>query len=382
MTMTTTKPTQVYFTRNSSGLTVFIDGRSTTLSSQHPNYSKVLEALRAKAYGKLQSLMNVTIALEKVGVSKKDPKRRIYVQNGKIWYSLGDGKREELHGALAKKVLADLHDGFQADNLLRFQEKLYQNPREGVKGELYEWSQSGNMVICEDGDFLAYKKVGPSFKDLYTGTVNNSPGQKLPRLKDVDPNRHHTCSTGYHFCSLKYLSVYGPGAENKVVIVKVNPADVGAIPTDYNFQKGRAFTYEVIGEYKGDHKKDAFARTFAKDGELEKAVKGTTFTPDYAAGDDVLLKQLLEEDVKEMWTDLRKELITDDDRVWVYKADEGDDWKIVKVGRHATKPIDPLTGKQLPYEKGETIVRQLSVKTKSAVEALKRLKTEFKRIAG
>jgi len=34
----------------------------------------------------------------------------------------------------------------------------------------------------------------------------------------------------------------------RIVIVKINPADVVSIPSDYNDAKGRTCRYEVIGE--------------------------------------------------------------------------------------------------------------------------------------
>ena len=81
-----------------------------------------------------------------------------------------------------------------------------------------------------------------------------------------------------------------------------------------------------------------------------------------------------------MWLDFRRELITKDDRIWVYKAKESDQWQVVRVGRQATKPENPITGYTLPYIHGETIVRQLSIRTKSAGEAMKRLKEIFKQV--
>lgn len=38
------------------------------------------------------------------------------------------------------------------------------------------------------------------------------------------------------------------------MILKINPADVVAIPSDYNNTKGRTWKYEVVGEYLEDWK--------------------------------------------------------------------------------------------------------------------------------
>ena len=38
------------------------------------------------------------------------------------------------------------------------------------------------------------------------------------------------------------------GSDSRTMILKINPADVVSIPTDYNNSKGRTCRYEVIGE--------------------------------------------------------------------------------------------------------------------------------------
>jgi hypothetical protein len=55
-----------------------------------------------------------------------------------------------------------------------------------------------------------------------------------------------------HFCSQDYLPHFGNGYDSRVVIVKINPADVVSIPSDYNNAKGRACRYEVVGEIGND----------------------------------------------------------------------------------------------------------------------------------
>lgn len=80
----------------------------------------------------------------------------------------------------------------------------------------------------------------------------NSPGNtvSMPRYQ-VDSNRYNTCSVGLHFCSREYLPAFGCGDGEKVVLVKVNPADVVSIPVDYNNAKGRTWKYEVVSEVTG-----------------------------------------------------------------------------------------------------------------------------------
>jgi hypothetical protein len=104
------------------------------------------------------------------------------------------------------------------------------------------------LPITPDGHFLAYKKVRNDFLDIHSGTMDNSVGQIVEMERhEVNDNKDETCSTGLHFCGMSYLNHFG-GSDSRTVIVKINPADVVSIPSDYNNAKGRACRYEVIGE--------------------------------------------------------------------------------------------------------------------------------------
>jgi hypothetical protein len=87
--------------------------------------------------------------------------------------------------------------------------------------------------------------------------MDNSVGQIVEMERhEVNDNKDQTCSTGLHFCGMSYLSNFGG---ERTVIVKVNPADVVSIPSDYNDAKGRACRYEVIGEL-NVNPEDAFTK--------------------------------------------------------------------------------------------------------------------------
>jgi hypothetical protein len=65
---------------------------------------------------------------------------------------------------------------------------------------------------------------------------------------------------------------FGSQRSNRVVIVKINPADVVSIPSDYKNTKGRCCRYEVIAEFEGyndDVAREAFDRSFYSNEDLE-----------------------------------------------------------------------------------------------------------------
>lgn len=94
--------------------------------------------------------------------------------------------------------------------------------------------------------------VSGDYKDLYTGTMDNSVGATVKmRRNEVDEEKTNTCSQGLHFAAKHYVvnGSYGSRSHgNRLVAVKVNPRDVVAIPVDYNNAKGRACEYYILKE--------------------------------------------------------------------------------------------------------------------------------------
>jgi hypothetical protein len=150
-----------------------------------------------------------------------------------------------------------LQEGFPIEPMVNFMENLYANPSKRAIDELYGFLEKSNLPITPDGHFLAYKKVRQNYFDVHSGTMDNSVGKIVEMARnEVDDDKDRTCSAGLHFCSLGYLGHFGG---EKIMIVKINPADVVSIPSDYNDTKGRACRYEVIGELnKEEAPEDAF----------------------------------------------------------------------------------------------------------------------------
>lgn len=171
---------------------------------------------------------------------------KIRVEYGAVWYG-----NEQIANALAKRILDVLSEGFDIDPWIKFADNVYANPYPWAREELYLFLEKAHLPITPDGCFIAYKKVKADYKDIYTGTMDNSVGNivVMPGGREaVDKNRHNTCSTGLHFCSKDYLPQFGTGNGDRVILVKINPADVVSIPSDYDNTKGRAWRYEVVGE--------------------------------------------------------------------------------------------------------------------------------------
>ena len=148
---------------------------------------------------------------------------------------------------LATYILDLYADGGDIEPLARFIELLAENPRREVINELWGFLSACGLCLTADGHFLAYKNVNTDFTSVYDNKTDNSPGTVLSmRRSDVEHNPDRTCSHGLHFAAWGYLQHYAPG--RKTVLLKISPADVVSIPTDYNNMKGRACAYTVLRE--------------------------------------------------------------------------------------------------------------------------------------
>lgn len=236
---------------NTTGCTVVLGSTVTSIAKDHPNFEAIQDAYAAGDVDQLEALISIRKTLASIGGGL------VRVENGSLFY--GDRK---LTNGLARRIIKLMNegkDGF-AKPLIAFMENLLLNPSYRAVEGLYEWLEKSNLPITPDGHFIAWKIVGPTYRDLRTGTFDNSPGKvvEIPR-NQVDENPDRTCSSGLHFCSNEYLPHYGNQSGNRIVMVKVNPKDVGAFPHDYNISKGRCSRYEVVGEVTREETATKFA---------------------------------------------------------------------------------------------------------------------------
>jgi hypothetical protein len=218
---------------------------------------------------------------------------------------------------LQQEVLRINRSNGNLSPLENFVTNLAANPDKEVHAQLYGFISACGLTLTEDGHFLAYKKVRDDFLDIYSGTMDNSPGKTLsmPRFA-VEKNPDRTCSAGLHFAAWGYLRHYGASEGTRIVIVKIDPADVISIPSDYNNMKGRACKYTVLKEiavpeelkntpvyYDDDESNDDFGDGWADDDfdDAEDEQEDDSEEDELrAAAKDELLKVMSEEDAEEL----------------------------------------------------------------------------------
>jgi len=236
---------KVPYIHTNAGISVVLNGRPFHAAVGDKNYDEVVRLVESGASA--EELVDVFERAAKRLKEATGLTPDMVYSGGVIQY-----KGEVLHNYAADRLITMIEAGRDHAPLAKFLDKLQANPSKRVVDNLYAFLEHGNIPLTDDGDFLAYKAVRADFRDIHSGTFDNSIGQtcRMPRNRvDEDPNR--TCSAGLHVCSFDYLPHFSH-ANGHVMIVKVNPAHVVAIPADYNDTKMRVSEYRVIGEV-GDY---------------------------------------------------------------------------------------------------------------------------------
>ena len=219
-----------------------IDGKSHTISKDtHVSYAKIVESLKAQDWDALRDLVEPKQAFVKFG------KGFVSIEGSTVMW-----KGKPFHNALATRMIQMFQDGFPVDPMVNLMGNLMENPSKRSVDQVYGFLEKNNLPVTEDGHFLAFKRVAKNYMDIHSGTISNHVGAEVEMDRNlVDDNPDSHCSSGLHFCSISYLSSFG-ASDDPIMILKINPADVVSIPTDYNGAKGRCSRYTVVAEVTGD----------------------------------------------------------------------------------------------------------------------------------
>lgn len=237
-----------YIIANDGNVSASVGGQAYSFGKDHPNYNKLINHLKNKNIEYFEACYDI--------VSHLNAYCEGYVNctDGVLNW---DGIK--MPNMFTSTIMDMVKQGFPFEPMLNFLDNMSQNPSDHAIVELFDFMENKHMPITMDGHFLAYKAVGPNFKDLYSGTFDNSVGNvcSVPRNL-VDHNRNNGCGKGLHVGAIDYAKSYGgididEGGDddggNQLMICKVNPRDVVSVPTDCKFQKLRTCRYEVVAKF-------------------------------------------------------------------------------------------------------------------------------------
>ena len=220
-----------------NSLTIIVDGKALTMESSNPSFSKAVELLKAEQYEEIPDLFDVPKAVEKFAEGN------ISVSDGEVRY-----KEEAIHNHVVGRVLDFMRQGLPYKPLVRFLDKLMENPSRRAVNELYAFLEHKAMPLTPDGNFLAYKGVREDYTDWHSGKFSNKVGDVNEMTRNaVCDDANIGCSYGFHAGSLEYAKGYGRGGH--LMVVEIDPRDVVSVPLDCDQQKLRTAKYKVVSHY-------------------------------------------------------------------------------------------------------------------------------------
>jgi len=246
---TTNNQTNPYATQTLIGrfvskeqITLIFSEDTAVIDNSNPKFNDILQLCKEGKYAEAAALSTIKDQINQTFDGS------VEVVGGEVLY---DGK--PLHNVMCERILDIMREGLDATGLVKFLENVMENPSYTAVQELYLFLEANQIPITEDGHFLAWKKIRGNWKDIHSNSVDYSVGA-TPTMKrnEVDPDRDRTCSKGLHCAGWAYLPHFGSNSDSsdRIVIVKVNPADVIAVPNDYGNAKMRVCKMEVLREYK------------------------------------------------------------------------------------------------------------------------------------
>lgn len=228
-----------------TSITAIFTDKNIAASVEDDNWTQMLTAYREEDWDTLISLSEPIVKVEEFFADYGD----IVIDAPCIYYlDPATGNKCEIHNVVVDKIFEFIDAGENAAPLINFLSKLMKNPSSSSVAELYTFLDREHLAITDDGDFVAYKSVRADYTDQYSGTILNLPGSTHKMIRSfVDDDRNVGCSFGYHVGAYEYARTFG-GYDRRVMLVRVNPANVVSVPIECSFQKVRVSEYTVISE--------------------------------------------------------------------------------------------------------------------------------------
>lgn len=305
------------FTITNESVSVVIGGQMYTIKRGDENFDAAFAAVQNKEWDKVPGLVS----------------RGMMIQDWAEEYAQGefafvDGlmryRGDPIPPQLNDRMIAMAKRGEDPTFLMRFWEKLQDNPSHRSVEQLYDFLKHNNIAIDQDGYILAYKGINRDYTDKYTGKILNEIGKEVTYARNkISDDPRASCAEGLHAGALEYARGYA--GDGRLVIVRIHPKDVVSVPYDSDSQKMRICAYTVIGHAGDDlgvahntHKDEATTRNIRSsvDTFADKLTKAPSSTqPTRPAGDDPEVEGIT---VDEPWLnfgDLSDEELADQ-KVW------------------------------------------------------------------
>jgi hypothetical protein len=219
-------------------IVVNVNGQTHTVVQSDARYASILTKIKEGKLDEIEPLLSISKSLTDKGFT--------------VVHGIVHVDNEPLPSELSSRLLQFFDEGLPFEPLIKFWKKLKTNPSFNSRQQLFKFLEHNGHPITQEGNFIAYRAVNKEFKDKHTGKMDNNIGNivEMPRSA-VDDNPNNTCSSGLHVATMDYVTNHFASSDDIILDVEVNPADVVAVPTDYNGTKMRVCKFKVLAVSKG-----------------------------------------------------------------------------------------------------------------------------------
>lgn len=250
-----------------NNVTVNYEGQTHIVPRTDALADKLIQALKEKNYQAIPELVSVSKRVEKFSDGQ------FTVKDGTIFV-----KGVAVSPVLGNKIVKFSNEGLPYEPLVKFAENLQANPSYRAVQELFVFLEKNDHPLTDEGNFIAYKRVRSTFKDIHSNTMDNSPGKvvSMPR-NQVNEDSSVTCSHGLHVANWDYAHNHFASHDGGDIMleVEVNPKDVVSIPVDYDNAKIRVCEYKVLRVVDEENSSDTHLRYTSKPEWARRSTRST-----------------------------------------------------------------------------------------------------------
>ncbi len=252
-------------------VTAFVGGELKTVTNEHPHFETICAKLIA---GDEENISELFDPVEKISTAFAKVGEQVAIKDGRVLF-----EGEEVVGLVSDHILRFFDQGVEDyAPIVKFLEKINQNPQSESRDMAYEWIQKAGLTINADGDVIGYKGVNADFTSVnagpaivngeeFNGHVPNDPGNviEMPR-GEVTFDPENSCASGLHVGTYQHAQGFS-GSYGKMLELVVNPRDIVSVPA-HDTTKMRVCRYRVVGEI-DKPREEAYADYGYEDSDLD-----------------------------------------------------------------------------------------------------------------
>lgn len=227
----------VPFTITQDSVVVVWEGKPHTIQKGAPNFLAIRTAILDERWEDIPKHLSTARSLQEWAKGK-------FTLRGDNFFYEG----REIPRDINARIIAMATKGEDPQILFNFWERLSRNPSFRSVNQLYGFLQHSNIPITPKGTILTYKGVRRDYKDVHSGSFDNSPGttNEMPR-NQISDDPTVACHEGFHVGALRYAESFHSGG--RVVVCEVDPEHVVCVPHDSSSEKMRVCKYTVLGNH-------------------------------------------------------------------------------------------------------------------------------------